>query len=204
MIKNIAFDMDSVLIVFDPPLFLDRLGVTGEDRRMLLWEVFRSLEWAQLDRGDLTDAQAIERMCRRLPERLHDSVRRLVSEWDLPILPIPGMQELVRELKQNGYKLYLLSNAALRQHDYWPRIPGSECFDGVVVSADLRLIKPEREIYQHLFKTYDLVPEECVFIDDNVVNIEGAHRLGMNTVVFHGEAWDTRRRLRELGVSCAE
>ena len=65
MIKNIVFDMGNVLLRFEPELFIERLGVTPEDRRTLLIEVFRSLEWAKMDRGSLTEKQAAELICRR-------------------------------------------------------------------------------------------------------------------------------------------
>lgn len=51
MIKNIVFDMGNVLVRFDPELFMDRYSLTGEDRRLIRNEVFRSVEWTMLDRG---------------------------------------------------------------------------------------------------------------------------------------------------------
>ena len=117
MIRNIVFDMGQVLIRFDREIFLDRVGVTDPaDREMLSREVFLSLEWSRMDRGSLADTEAAEIICRRVPERLHDAVFKLVTFWDRPILEIPGMYELIEELKGRGYGIYLLSNASLRQH----------------------------------------------------------------------------------------
>ena len=59
MIRNIVFDMGQVLNRFDPEMFLDRAGIFGEDRDLLRREVFQSLEWSRLDRGSLTDDEAI-------------------------------------------------------------------------------------------------------------------------------------------------
>ena len=82
MIKNIVFDMGQVLIRFDREVFLDKAGVTDPaDRELLLREVFLSLEWSRMDRGSLTDIQAAEIICRRVPERLHDAVWKLVTFW---------------------------------------------------------------------------------------------------------------------------
>ena len=76
------------------------------------------------------------------------------------------VMDVVRELKARGYTLYLLSNAARRQHTYWHDIPGSECFSGTLISADVHLLKPEAAIYQALFDKFDLTAASCLFIDD--------------------------------------
>lgn len=200
MIKNIVFDMGNVIIRFDPELFMVRLGLAEEDRKLLKRELFVSLEWSRMDRGSLTDEEAAEIVCRRVPERLHDAVRRLVGMWDRPILPVEGMYELVEELRGMGYGIYLLSNASFRQHDYWPRVPASKFFDGTLISADVKLVKPQPEIYRLLCDKFSLVPEECVFIDDSTSNAEGAYFCGINALVFHGDAHEMRFKLNELGV----
>lgn len=201
MIKNVIFDMGNVLLTFDRNRFLDAVGVTGEDRRILLNNVYLSVEWARMDRGSMTEAEAAASMCTHVPERLHNAVHSLVDAWDRPIIPVPGMAELVRDLKAAGYGVYLLSNASYRQHEYWPRVPGSEYFDGTLISADVKLVKPEREIYELMCSTFGLVPEECVFIDDATINIEGAERVGIHGIVFHGDSEETREKLKALGVN---
>ena len=187
MIRNIVFDMGNVMIYFNKNLFLDRAGVTGEDRRLLERIVFDSLEWARLDRGSLLEPEAERLMCSRLPERLHG-------------LPVEGMEELIAELKEKGYGIYLLSNASYRQHEYWPRIPASRFFDGTLISADVKLVKPQPEIYRLLCETFSLIPDECVFIDDAINNAEGAFLCGMHPIVFHDDVAELRARLRELDV----
>jgi len=132
MIRNIVFDMGQVLLRFEPAYFIERVGAAEEDRALLLREVYQSLEWARMDRGSMTEAEAAESMCRRLPARLHETVHALVDRWDRPILPIEGMEELIAELKEKGYGIYLLSNASYRQHEYWPRVPASRYFDGTL------------------------------------------------------------------------
>ena len=148
----------------------------------------------------MTEEEAAASMCSRLPERLHEQAHLLVDRWDRPILPVPGMAELVRELKEAGYGVYLLSNASYRQHEYWPRVPGSEYFDGTLISADVKLIKPCAEIYELLYSTFDLTPSECLFIDDSAPNIEGAERTGMPGIVFHGDADELRGEMKAFGV----
>ena len=200
MIRNIVFDMGNVLVRFDPDLFLERIGAAEEDRPLLMREVFKSLEWAQMDRGSLTDEEAVPLMCSRLPARLHGAAADLVCRWDLPILEVEGSFELVRELKELGYNLFLLSNASLRQHEYWPRVRASRYFDGTLISADVKVIKPQPEIYRLFLETFDLKPEECFFIDDNPLNIDGARCAGMPGTVFFRDMARLRRELNEAGI----
>lgn len=204
MIKNIVFDMGNVLIRFDQRHFIQRLGVAEEDAPLLMRELFRSLEWARMDRGSMTEAEATQSICRRLPERLHAAAEKLVCMWDRPILEIPGMYALVEELKAAGYGIYLLSNASVRQHEYWPRVPASKFFDGTLISADVKLVKPQPEIYRLLLETFSLKAEECFFIDDSPANIEGAFYCGIPGAVFHDDAKLLRRALRDAGVMVAE
>lgn len=200
MIRNLIFDMGEVLLHFDRAYFIRRLGISGADANLLMDQVFYSLEWVLLDRGAMEDPEAIESICRRLPEHLHPAVEALVSHWDEPILPVAGMEELIGECKALGYPVYLLSNASLRQHDYWNRIPGSAYFDGKLISADVKLLKPQPEIYHLLYERFQIRPEESFFIDDSPNNIEGAYQTGMPGFVFRGDVNALRNRLRTLGL----
>lgn len=204
MIKNIIFDMGNVLIRFDRKIFLDRLDVTQADKDLLLREVFASVEWAQMDRGSKTEETALESICKRLPERLHAAAESLVFHWDEPLIPIAGMYELVEELKANGYGIYLLSNASVRQHAYWPRIPESRFFDGTLISADEQVMKPQPEIYHLCMERFGLKAQECLFIDDMAHNVEGAIWCSLSGAVFHGDAALLRKELRAAGVRVRE
>jgi len=204
MIKNVLFDMGNVLIRFDRKLFLDRLDVSEADKTMLLREVFANVEWAEMDRGTKTEETALESMCKRLPQRLHDAAETLTLHWDEPLIPIEGMYELVEELKEKGYGIYLLSNASVRQHVYWPRIPASKFFDGTLISADVHAVKPQPEIYRLCLEKYGLNAEESFFVDDVAANIEGALNCGLSGAVFFGDVPRLRKDLRVAGVDIEE
>ncbi len=204
MIRNILFDMGQVLIRFVPDYFISRLGMEGEDKALLLQEVFRSPEWVQLDMGTITDDEAAEAVCSRLPEHLHDAAGKLIRMWDRPILPVEGMYELIEALKEKGYGIYLLSNASVRQHDYWPRVPASRFFDGTFISADEKVMKPNPDYFNRAMERFHLAPEECIFIDDVPANIEGAQVCGIGGIVFQGDAQLLRRQLRACGVQITE
>lgn len=201
MIRTIVFDMGGVLIKFDREYFIRRLNVDPMDEQILMNEVFCSLEWARMDRGSLTEADAAKSICARLPERLHLAAERLVTMWERPILEVDGMYDLVKELKDRGYKVYLLSNASVRQHEYWPRIPAAELFDGKLISSDVHLVKPQPEIYRLFCDTFQVLPDECFFIDDSPQNIEGAYEVGIQGAIFHGEVGALRKSLRAVGVA---
>ena len=201
MIKNIVFDMGGVLIYWDPIKIVASLGLNDADSAMLLREVFSGFEWASMDHGLMTQQEGYERICRRLPARLHEAAFFCVFDWWKPPLePVRGMADLVREVKDYGYGVYLLSNATSVMHQYFHRIPASECFDGKIVSADVKLLKPQHEIFETLFETFSLQPQECFFIDDSLLNIDGAYAVGMAGAVFFDDMTRLRAELREAGV----
>ena len=200
VIKNIVFDMGNVLVRFDPELFMDRYSLTGEDRRLIRNEVFRSVEWTMLDRGVIDEEIAEQRILPRLPERLHDAARGLIEKWDDPIVPVEGMLELLQALKAKGYRLYLLSNAATRQPIYWARAEASKLMDGALISAEVKLLKPDPQIYRTFLRKFALRPEECVFIDDTPINVEGALYENMAGIVFNMDVPALAESLRTLGV----
>lgn len=204
MIRNILFDMGNVLIRFDRDYFITRLGITGEDKLLLMREVFLSVEWVQMDHGTIREPEALERIRTRLPQRLHDAAGKLVAMWDRPILPIDGMESLVRELKEKDYALYLLSNASVRQHEYWPRVPGWDLFDGKVISADEKVMKPDTAYFHIALERFGMKPEECFFVDDSPPNVEAALCCGIAGAVFHGDDKLLRRQLRAAGVNVTE
>ena len=204
MIKNIVFDMGGVLIEWNPARIITRLELPEEDGQLLRREVFSAVEWVMLDRGSLTEDEAMARMNARLPQRLHAAVERCVYWWKEELWPVAGMAELIAELKGLGYGIYLLSNATSALHEYFSRIPGSEHFKGMLVSADWKLLKPQREIYEKLFFELGLERSECLFVDDYAPNIEGAHMAGMDGLVFYKDMALLRRRMREKGVPVEE
>ena len=204
-IKNIIFDMGEVLIRFDRQTFLNRhaAGCTPEERTFLLREVYLSAEWIMQDRGTHVPAETVKILCRKIPEHLHTVVEGLVCHWYDDILPVDGMKDFVKELKENGYGIYLLSNAASDHPVYWERIPGHEYFDDLCVSAFEGFLKPQPEIYRRAVEKFGVLPQECVFIDDVPSNIEAALNAGMNGIVFHGDLKELREKLSGLGVNTA-
>lgn len=199
MIKNIVFDMGQVMIRWQPEYYLGQGNFSEEDKTKLLKEVFRSVEWVQLDRGSITLEAAAAAMKSRLPEHLHSAVWDYAIDWyRWPMVPMPGMADLVRELKEKGYGIYLLSNCSIPLRQNVHRIPGIESFDGIFVSSEHRLLKPQHEIFEKFFKTFRLKPSECFFVDDAVTNIEGALECGMTGFVFRGDTRELRASMAQM------
>lgn len=201
MIKNIVFDMGGVLIHYAPAGIVSHLHLPPEDEKLLLREVFGSVEWVCLDRGSISQEDALTAMRRNLPERLHAPAGRLLEWWKLELRPMEGMAELIKELKELGYGIYLLSNASVRQPEYFSQIPGSQFFDGKIVSGFCQLLKPQHEIFELLFREFSLKAEECFFVDDFNANVESARHLGMPGAVFDGGIPRLRRELNACGVA---
>ena len=200
MIRNIIFDMGGVLLDYNPPRFISHLSVSEEDAELLLREVFNSVEWFRLDHGTIEQEDAAAAMKARLPSRLHGAVDQMLNWWELEVLPVEGMAELAAELKELGYGIYLLSNATIRQPEYFDRLPSARYFDGRFVSAFYKMLKPQYEIYETMLREFDLKAEECFFVDDSVANVEGAYRAGISGTVFYGDVERLREVLRRAGV----
>lgn len=196
MIKNIVFDMGGVLIRWDPKGFVSELGLNEEDSALLMQYTYASSLWADMDWGRKNEDDVCSYACANLPPRLHEYAYRLVHHWCSRLQAIPGMRDLVEDCKLAGKKIYLLSNASHKQKDYWPDVPGSELFDGRIVSAEVGAAKPDRRIFEALLETYKLRADECVFIDDMWINVLGAMNAGLHGLVFDG---DTDRLRRILG-----
>ena len=201
MIRNIVFDMGQVIVRFDPNYFIDREGITdADDRKLIINELFLSVEWTQMDAGTLTEATAEPSILRNFPERLHEKVRHLLYNWAYPRELVPGMEDVVKQLKDAGYGIYLLSNASVAQHDYWPLIPVSGYFDGKLISCDVKVVKPCPEIYRLFIAKFRLKPEECLFIDDATANVAAAIACGWQGIVFHGDAEELKKKMTEKGI----
>ena len=192
--------MGGVLIDYNPEKTLYGM-FDKETADILLREIFRNPLWNDKDRGIIFPEDIMERKKDVIPAEHYEKTAELVNNFFPYMPPFEKMCELVKKLKENGYRIYLLSNASSDFHERRKGIPTLEFFDGVIISADYKLLKPEKEIYLTLFEEFSLVPEECYFIDDVQKNIDGAKAVGMDGhCYYHGDVEILKKAMVEKGI----
>lgn len=200
MIKNIIFDMGGVLIDYNPEKALYSI-FTKETADLLLKEIFRNPVWSDKDRGIIFPDDIMAMKKDVIPADIYNKVYGMVENFYPYMPPFEKMYDFIKQLKDNGYGIYLLSNASSDFHERRSGIPALSLFDGVIISADYKLLKPEKEIYEALYSEFSLRPEECFFIDDVQANIDGARATGMDGhCYYHGDIEILKTALIEKGV----
>lgn len=197
MIKNIILDMGNVLLYFRPELALKEFFETEEDRNIIRKELFEGPEWIMGDEGKITNEERYDRVSPRVPKELHSRLKACVEGWHMCISPVTGAKEFCKEMKEKGYGIYVLSNACNRFHYYFPKFYDTNFFDGIVVSSDVHMIKPNAKIYQYLLDSYRLHAEECLFLDDREENVEAAKAMGMKAEIFE-DNYDDIKKMYQL------
>ena len=191
MIKNVIFDYGNVLIDWNPAyLFLPVFGGDEEKCRFFTDNVCNREWFTRMDRGENMDV-CVSELQARYPQYA-DAVAMFRDRWfEMCNGEIPGMLELIQDLKSKGVGVFGLTN--------WPAETFTEArrrfrtlasIDNYVVSSSVKFAKPEPAIYQLLLSKYNLTPEECVFIDDRKDNVDAAKALGMSGIVYPGSAQD--------------
>ncbi|PNT90977.1 HAD family hydrolase [Clostridium thermosuccinogenes] len=197
--KNIIFDIGNVLLSFKPLEHLKTKILDPDKASEIYKQVFLSEEWLMLDRGTITEEEAINALAGRNPQNGH-WIRLAFENWYDILTPIEDNINIARDLKAAGYNIYYLSNfQSLAFDNITRRYDFFKLFDGGIVSFKEKLIKPEEGIYKRLLEEYRLLPEESVFIDDTQVNIEAAAKLNFKTILFTG-AEDLRKKLKAYGI----
>jgi len=184
-IKNIVFDMGSVLLEYTPREYSHRIITDPKAAESVYRELFQGDEWKQIDAGSMTEKEAIVQIQKRIP-KYSDSVQLAMDNWTEALKPMAGMPEIIRGLREKQYRIFLLSNTSLRFYKFYYNFEVFSYFDGFIISAKEEMVKPDHAIYKLLFSRFRLNPSECLFIDDLQVNIEGAEKTGMHGHLFKG------------------
>lgn len=185
MIKNIVFDMGNVLLAYAPEEYIKTVTKDEAAAHAVLKELFCSEEWGMLDAGTITEEEAVARVTARIPQYA-ETVQQAMDGWHSDLTPIPGMPELVAQLKKKGYGIYLLSNTSMRFFRFQEQVEMFHSFDGFIASAKEKMVKPDKKIYELLCCRYGLNASECLFVDDMQANIDGAVRAGLHGHLFRG------------------
>ncbi|MBQ3018431.1 MAG: HAD family phosphatase [Clostridia bacterium] len=187
-IKNVIFDFGQVLVHFEPSYMVGVYCEDEDDKSLLEEVVFDRLYWDRLDSGDICDEEVVNAFKTRLPERLWDLAEKIYYNWVYNIPEIDGMSELIDRIKlRYGVKAFLLSNISKYFASHIDEVPILNKLDGVIMSGPIGIVKPSREIFEHLCREHKISPNESIFIDDRVENIEGAIRCGFKGYIFDGD-----------------
>lgn len=184
MIKNVIFDVGKVLVEYDPDSYMERLGFDLKTRQAVNQAMFQNPLWEESDRGKLSTEELLEKFIFNDKE-YKEGITKAYQTVGNTIELFPYSVAWIKELKQRGYRVYILSNyAEITYEQTKEKMEFLPYVDGAVFSFQCKWIKPEREIYEELCRKYSIEPRESVFLDDRLDNIEQARNLGFFGIQF--------------------
>ena len=184
-ITTIIFDIGGVLVDFCWDDFLRNKGYSEEIVQRMGNASVRSEAWNEFDRGVLNSKEIIDGFVKNDPE-IEEELRSAFSDLTGLLRKRERTMPWIKALKKAGYKVLVLSNfskQALEPNKFMNEFLDE--VDGGILSYKYKIIKPDRAIFELITDKYDLVPEQCVFIDDTVRNITAAKKFGMNGIVYN-------------------
>jgi len=176
------FDLGGVFFDWDPHFFYKDVFSDTEERENFLNNICND-EWnIQQDAGRLIK-DAENDLIKKFPN-YEDKIKLYYKNHQKMFRKIfKNSVDVLNDLKNKNYECYVLSNWS------WETFQGMEIkypflnkFNGLIISGKEKLIKPDLEIYNLAINRFKLIPEETVFIDDKIENIEAASKLGFLTI----------------------
>ncbi|MCT4637379.1 MAG: HAD family phosphatase [Bacteroidales bacterium] len=197
MIKNIIFDFGGVLVDWNPEYLYSEVFDNREDMDFFLSEICNS-EWNTMQDAGQTLAKGTELLTQKYPE-YSNLIKMYYGKWEVMLKDkIEANTDLLPLLK-NNYRLFGLTNwsaetfpIALNRFSFF------KLFEGIVVSGEEKLVKPDRRIFDVLLNRYNIKANESLFIDDNSDNIIAADKLGFKTI--HYSDIDLKEQLTNMNI----
>ena len=186
-----VFDVGGVLLDWNPRHLYRKMFDDADAMEHFLATVC-TREWnLQLDAGR-GYVDGVAELVERFPDQA-ELIRAYDERWPEMIAGvIEGTVEILETLQAGDRSVYAITNFSAEKfalsRQLWPFL---DAFDGVVVSGEVKTLKPQPEIFQILFERHDLTPSDCVFIDDVPANVAGAEAVGM-----HGHHFTSPESLR--------
>lgn len=199
-INTVIFDIGNVMVRWSPLEIIRLTFGEGADISHYMRQIFQNELWVALNMGQISEEKAKVELAQRfsLEPSVVDSLFYYVKETQILLY---HSLNLLERLSKAGFRLYALTDNVneivehlKKRYDFW------RFFDGIVVSAEINLMKPDIAIYNYLCKLYNVNPHEAVFMDDTLVNIEGAAACGLNTIHFEN-AIKAEKELKALGLT---
>lgn len=198
MINTVIFDIGMVLANFCWRDMLRGFGLEGEAFEIVANATVRHPAWEEFDKGIMTTEEVIAAFSENAPEyrryieQIFEDPTKMIAQYDYA-------KDWIRELKDRGYRVYILSNwskptydACLdNELDFLPLV------DGAVFSFQEHLIKPDKKIFETICSRYKINPVEAVFLDDNEPNVISAKEFGLHAIHFKNYE-QGRKELEEL------
>jgi 2-haloacid dehalogenase len=195
-----AFDLGGVLIDWDPRYLYRKLFDGDSEAMEEFLATVCTQSWNEQQDAGRTFADA----CNSL-KLVHPQKAPLIDAWvrrydEMLAGPIAGTVDILTELNSRRVPLYALSNwsaetfpAALKRFEFL------RFFRGIMLSGEVKLLKPDPRIFKFFLETFAIDPALTVYIDDREPNVEAARACGMHGLVFTGPA-ALQNGLRVLGL----
>lgn len=185
MINTVVFDIGMVLVYFRWKELFAQLGFEGDKFDKIAEATVHNPWWNEFDKGGMTVEEIIDKYAESAPEYKEDIAKIYDHKDEFAILyeyTIPW----IRDLKERGYKVYILSNWSepVYEANKDTHLRFLKETDGEVMSYREGMIKPAREIYELLCDRFNINPSEAVFLDDNAANVKAAQEFGLHTIHF--------------------
>ena len=185
MITTIIFDLGGVLIDWNPKYLYKNIFDNEQEMEDFLSTVCTP-DWNEEQDAGRSIKEATETLVRQYPQH-EENIKAYYTRWpEMLAGPIEGTVEILDRLKQfSGYKLYALTNWSTETFPIAKeRYPFLNWFDGIVVSGEEKMRKPNPRFYKLLLERYGVKAGEALFIDDNKRNVDAARNLGIDSIVF--------------------
>ncbi len=182
MIKNIIFDVGDVLLEYRWKDMLKDYGLPDDEAYKVGKLMFNDNLWHEFDLANMTHDEIVGQYLKNYPDYA-EVMQWFMTHGELMHVKREDVWEKAQKLKEKGYGIYILSNYSQELFEKHTKdAPFISIADGVVVSYQIHITKPDEKIYQYLLDKYNLKAEECIFFDDREENTEAARKLGIEAV----------------------
>ena len=182
MIKNVIFDVGDVLLEYRWKDMLKDYGLPDDEAYKVGNLMFNDNLWHEFDLANMTRDEIVGQYLKNYPDYA-EVMQWFMTHGELMHVKREDVWEKAQKLKEKGYGIYILSNYSQELFEKHTKdAPFISLADGVVVSYQIHITKPDEKIYRYLLDKYNLKAEECIFFDDREENTEAARKLGIEAI----------------------
>lgn len=191
MLKNVIFDLGKVLIEWDVEEFAKRYSSDPKIQKIIPNDIFYHSDWHLLDKGGISEEDLEISINRRTGLEITEVRNIILEARKIMSLKEKTHRELLR--LKDKYTIFCISNMS---HKSWEVVKNEhnfmKHFKDIVISAEVKMIKPCKEIFTFALNKFKIKPEESLFIDDLEDNIEAAKSVGIDGILFDEskKCWD--------------